>query len=428
MSKRIKIGKDKTVVLKNAFSLTVMQATNYLLPLAVLPYLARVLGPEKYGVIFFAQVFINYFMILSDYGFNLIGVRQIAQNKDDKNKLESIVSSIYNLRLILGILGFIILFIIVNSFSRFQEDSLIYYFTYGMVIGNILLPSWFFQGIEQMKYIAILNFISKLIFTLSIFFLITEEQDYLYVPLLNSFGFIISGLIGLWLLKNKYQISLKIVPWLKIKEQLSNGFHVFISNFSISAYTTTNTFILGNMVKDDIMGYYGGSEKIIQAFKFMFTPVYNATYPYFANLVSTNKKRALKEFKIGLLGSIIIGAIVCGISLYFAKEIITLVLGSDYLAGIDIFMILAILILLTPISYFLFNVVFLSLSLEKYSMKIYIAGGVINITLLVSLLSFLDSPAIAAAVSNVLTQFFNLSAALIVFYLYLKNKIRGLNG
>lgn len=418
----IKVNKEKKVVFKNAVSLTLMQATNYLLPLVVLPYLSRVLGPEKFGIVFFAQVFVNYFMILSDYGFNFIGVRQIAQNKEKKDKLNFIVSSIYTLRIILGLVGFLLLLFLVNFFDRFSDDKIIYFFTYGMVLGNILLPTWFFQGVEQMKYITILNFLSKFTFTLLIFFVVKEEQDFVLVPLLNSIGYILSGLIGVWLLISKYRISLFVASWRRIKKQLTNGFNVFVSNLSITTYTSTNAFILGNITSDDVMGYYGGVEKIIQPVKFLFSPIYNATYPYFAQLVLKDKIKAIKEMKLGVLVSVILGVILFVGIVFFAEEIICLVLGDEFLEGLGIFYIFSILILITPVTYFLFNVVYLSLSLEKYSMRIYLFGGGFNVLSLICLLALMESAPIAAALSNVVTQVLNLIFASVVLHKYLKRK------
>lgn len=407
----VKLDKDKIIVLKNTASLIVLQATNYLLPLITLPYLSRILGPEKFGLIFFAQMFINYFMILSDYGFNQIGVRQVTQNQNNNRKLSLIVSSIFNLRIFLSLIGFGILLSVITIFDTFTEDKLLYVLTFGMVIGNMMMPTWFFQGIQQMKYITVLNLVSKLIFTVSLFIFVNSKKDYLLVPLLNSLGFIISGIIAIYLLRKKYEIDIYFTPLEIIKKQLRIGFSMFATNLSIASYTSTNAFILGNVVSNQSMGYYGGVEKIIHTMKFMFTPFYNALYPYFSNNYVKNKQKFYKEIKIGFFASLLGGAVIYCSMIFFAEEIITFILGKEYLQGLDVFYIFSILILITPSSYFLFNVVFLSLSLEQYSMRIYVIGGVFNIILLSILLYLFDHPSISAAVANVVTQILNLVIA-----------------
>jgi PST family polysaccharide transporter len=50
----------------------------------MLLYLVRVLEPEKFGLIAFSQVFVGYFMILTDYGFNLSATRDTSINRENK--------------------------------------------------------------------------------------------------------------------------------------------------------------------------------------------------------------------------------------------------------------------------------------------------------------------------------------------------------
>ena len=205
---------------ENFLSLSGLQAVNYLLPLITLPYLVRVLGPEKFGLIVFAQSFIEYFIILTDYGFNLSATREISIHRNNKEKVCEIFSSVMTVKFLLGTLSFIILALILIFIPKFRNDQLIYLFTFGMVLGNILFPVWFFQGMERMKYITILNIIAKGIFTVCIFIFIRKMADYPYVPLINSMGFLVAGGLSLRIVSKDFGIKFILPSFEAIKHQL----------------------------------------------------------------------------------------------------------------------------------------------------------------------------------------------------------------
>ena len=92
--KRATSTSEKRVLVKNFFSLYFLQVADYALPLITLPYLVRILGPQKFGLVAFAQAFNQYFIILTDYGFNLSATRQISINREDKEKIETKVEEI----------------------------------------------------------------------------------------------------------------------------------------------------------------------------------------------------------------------------------------------------------------------------------------------------------------------------------------------
>ena len=98
MIKRIKSkfqSQDSKKISANFMYLSILQGMNLLLPLITFPYLVRVLGIEKFGLIMFAQAFIVYFSMLADYGFNLSGIREVSSNRNNKNKLIKIFSSTF---------------------------------------------------------------------------------------------------------------------------------------------------------------------------------------------------------------------------------------------------------------------------------------------------------------------------------------------
>lgn len=71
-------------VVKNALSLLTVQIAKYILPLVSIPYLARILGPQEWGLVIFAQVSAQWFEMILDYGFNLSATREIARNRDNQ--------------------------------------------------------------------------------------------------------------------------------------------------------------------------------------------------------------------------------------------------------------------------------------------------------------------------------------------------------
>ena len=101
MPRKIVTHQERKIVLGNFISLTTLQGISYILPLVVLPYLIRVIGIEKFGLIAFAQSFVQYFMILTDYGFSLSATRTIALIGTDKNnKINALFSSVMTVKLI----------------------------------------------------------------------------------------------------------------------------------------------------------------------------------------------------------------------------------------------------------------------------------------------------------------------------------------
>ncbi|MFA5200267.1 MAG: oligosaccharide flippase family protein, partial [Candidatus Omnitrophota bacterium] len=162
-AKRIVTHKEKKIVFGNFVSLTSLQSINYILPLIMLPYLVRVLGMEKFGLIAFAQALVQYFLILTDYGFSLSATKTISLVGDNKQKINQVFSSVMTVKLIFTGLSFIIICALLYFVPKFKTDWPVYMLSFGSVVGGTLFPVWFFQGKEKMNYITIVNIISGLI-------------------------------------------------------------------------------------------------------------------------------------------------------------------------------------------------------------------------------------------------------------------------
>lgn len=280
--KNIANTEDKRRLLSNFFSLSILQTFTYILPLLTLPYLVRVLGSEKFGLVVFAQAFIIFFNILVDYGFNLSATREISVNRENKEKLTEIFSSVMSIKFILIGISFTILSIIIFSFENFSNNIDLYYLTFLWVIGQALFPIWYFQGLEKMKYITIVNITSKLIFTIAIFIFIQNETDYILVPILNGLGFIIGGILSLWIVHKDFNQKFQIQSIKILLMYFKDSSQFFLSRLSSVGYSNVNTFLAGILLSPVFVTYYYLADKAVSVILTLFSPIVQTIYPYLA--------------------------------------------------------------------------------------------------------------------------------------------------
>lgn len=317
------MSKEKKNLLENFISLSALQVVSYVIPLINLPYLSRVLGADKFGLVFFAFAFMSYFVMITDYGFGLSATREIAINRHNKNNLSNIFCSVTTIKILLLLISYIILCLLTFFVPKLHENWLIFQLSFLMVIGNAIYPVWFFQGMEKMKYITFLNILAKVIFVGLIFIFVKQESDYIIVPLFNSLGFLISGIIGMYFAIKEFDIKFYFPKWQSLKKQFKYSSEFFLSRVSVSAYTNTNTFCLGLIGSNIMVGYYVAAEKIYNAINGLQAPLGQALYPFVA------KHKDIETYKKWFTVAILCNIVVCSFVFIFAKQFITIFYGSN---------------------------------------------------------------------------------------------------
>ena len=313
---------DKKRLLSNFFSLSLLQLFTYVLPLLTLPYLVRVLGTEKFGLVMFAQAFIIFFNILVDYGFNLSATREVAVNRESKEKLTEIFSSVMSIKFILIVISFAILSIVIFLFDNFSDNIDLFYLTFLWVIGQALFPVWYFQGLEKMKYITIVNVTSKLIFTIAIFIFIKDESDYILVPILNGLGFIIGGILSLRIVYKDFNQDFKIQSFKTLTLYFKESSQFFLSRISSVGYSNVNTFLAGILFSPVFVTYYYLADKAVSVILSLFTPVVQTIYPYLA-------KKYNYSFFVKLLSILILVSLLVVSLGYLFGDLISIILLNE---------------------------------------------------------------------------------------------------
>lgn len=369
------------MVLKNFFSLSILQGLNIVLPLLTYPYLIRVLGVDNMGLIFFAVSLVNYFQIITEYSFNMSATKEISLNIGNTEKLHEIFNDVLSTKIFLLGVSFVILSLILFLVPYFEENRLIYFLTFGNVVGLCIFPSWFFQGVQKMKYITYINFFSKILFTLAIFVFVKEKEDVWLAPLFTACGYILAGIISLIYLKRYFNMPIKKQPFTRIKEQIKIGKYLFLSEFKITLYTNTNVLLLGFIAGNSAVGYFFSAEKLARAIGNLYTPFNLALFPYMSKEMNEDRVSASKAvFKIAKMGTLLFIVFLIPVFI-FAEQLIELLYGAKMFNSVFVFRVL----LFIPIGSFLENMfgkqILLNMGKDRYYFNVFLCATIVNVFL-----------------------------------------------
>lgn len=242
---RISSNKDGKVLVQNFAYLSLLQVAGYVFPLITMPYLAKVIGVEGFGKIAFAAAVMVWIQTIADWGFNFTATRDVAQDRNNQQKVSEIFSNVLWARCTLMLLAAITLFILIALVPYFKENKEVLWISFLMVPGHIMFPDWFFQAMERMKYITVLNLLSKLLFTIAVFVFINDREDYILQPLFTSLGYVVSGIIAFYYILAKWGIKLTISTPKNIFYTIKKSSDVFINNLMPNLYNSFSTVLLG---------------------------------------------------------------------------------------------------------------------------------------------------------------------------------------
>lgn len=271
---------DKKRLLSNFISLSSLQWVNMVLPLVTLPYLVRVLGVDGFGLINLVLSIVMIFNILVSFGFDLSATREISINKDDSIKVSQIISSVFVIKSFMLGISLLILSSLVLFIDTLSEHALLYFVTFGIVIGNAMFPSWFYQGMERMKFITLINVSTKIFFTVLIFIFVNDASDYMYVAMFNSMAALVSGLVGLWFMFRLFEVRLILPCYVEVIYQLKASYHFFLSRVANEGARHYATVLIGLYFGNAIVGLYVIVDKLFFACMSIGGIVSQTIYPF----------------------------------------------------------------------------------------------------------------------------------------------------
>lgn len=343
ISQRIKGSKEAKVLFSNFSWLAVLKIVGYIFPLITLPYLSRVIGVDGFGEIAYAMSIIVFIETFTDFGFNYTATRDVARVRDNIKEVSIIFSNVFWSKLLLMIIGFLILCLLICFIPQFNRSKLILFLTFLYIPGHILFPEWFFQAMEKMKYITILNVISKVLFTLLIFLFIKEKNDYVWQPLLTAIGYWVCGIVAMWYIIFKFKIKIFPPSLIEIYASIKNSWNMFITLVCPNLYTSLPVMYLRNIGGEIAVGFYSAGERFYAIINHLFQILSRTFYPFLS--------RKIKYHKVYVLISLISSLLSSTVMFFGADLFVKFFYTIEFSNSIKVIQILA----LSPIAFFFIN-------------------------------------------------------------------------
>ena len=321
-------SKDGKVIVKNFGYLTLLQVANYIFPLITVPYVARVIGVEGYGKIAFAGAVVLWFQTVADWGFNYSSLRDVAQNRDDSRKVSEIFSNVLWARILLMIVSYVLLALFVMFVPAFRDAADIIFVTSLLLIGHVAYPVWFFQAMEQMKYNTILNVLAKLLFTLAVFIFIKEPSDFILQPLFTSLGYIVSGMIAMYLVVFKFKVKVQGPSIDGVIRVIKGSANIFINQFVPNLYNSLSTVILGFVGGNSSTGLLDSGRKFSNLLYPVFSAFSLSFFPYLNRRSDNHSKYAKIILPVAAMMSVVL--------FFSAPLLVRLFFGSQFIKAIPV--------------------------------------------------------------------------------------------
>ena len=299
--KKIFINNKK--IAENYFFMTLLLVLNSFFGLLIYPYLIRTLGAESYGIYIFASTVVNYFICFIGFGFDMYGVRLIAENPFSIKKKSNVLSIIFTTKLYLEIVSIILAVLVSFVFPILRTYFWVYIVCFANTLLNIFFPTWYFQGVQKMRVVSYIQLIFKLLSLPFIFIFIKKPDDILLFAIIMTASSLLGALYAFIHLLVFEKLKISLVPIKHTFVYIKESQYFFYTNFLNMMKIQTINLIIGTRYSMTDLALYDLANRIVSIPLMLITNINSALFPKVVSNfnVPLIKKILMTERIIGIL-------------------------------------------------------------------------------------------------------------------------------
>jgi PST family polysaccharide transporter len=373
----------RSQVVQNTAALYGVQISRKLVPLIIVPYLARTLGPAGWGTVAFAQSLGEFIVLVIEFGFNLSATRAIARNRESKESCGEIVAGVLGAQVLLALAVGGAAILVSRWIPLLRENPKLLAAGLFYAAAQGFMPLWFFQGLEKLRLAAELEITGKLLGMCAVLLLVRRPEDGWIALFVQGLAPALCTTVGIALAYRA--IPFRWPSWPLVRDAVHLGWRMFVFRSGESLYGVGNTFVLGLFAPPDLVGYFASAEKISKAAFGLLNPIREALYPRISHMVSNSPVRAAHLIRIGAIVSISGGILLGASLLLFAPLLIAVLMGPGFAAAITVLRILSVLPPLLAITHSVGLQWLLPRGRDAEVTRIILSAGALNLALAVLL-------------------------------------------
>ena len=311
---RSKFENNKKVA-ENYFFMTFLASSALVVGLIIYPYAVRVLGKEAYGIYVFVFSNVQLFQLITTFGFDTPALKKIALFPDNREVKSRVVSEVLISKSLLFCLSLIVLTVVSRFIPFLQKHILLYYILFSLQLVEILFPTWYFQGIQKMKFVTYTNLIIRMSTIPLVFIFVHSPNDLLLCAVIVSLLPLVGGFFAFCYMLVKEDVKLRFISIRRLKSTFRNALPFFWTTAFGTVKKESLTFIVGAFFDMQSVAILDLANKLVLIPRIIATSINGALFPDIMTNSSTDRVRRIMRYET-----------------YIALIIITLIAAFGYWA------------------------------------------------------------------------------------------------
>ncbi|MGQ9844375.1 MAG: flippase, partial [Spirochaetota bacterium] len=254
-------------------------------------WVARYLGPERYGLLSYAQSFVGLFSAIATLGLDGIVVRELVK---DETRRDELLGTAFWLRLMGAIAVLAILAIAINFTSNdAYTNTLVFIIASATIFQSFNVIDFYFQSKVLSRYVVFANIISLFVSSIVKVALILVEAPLIAFALTVLFdSFVLACGFVYYYIKTNSIFNIKNLTFNKTTavSLLKDSWPLVLSGIVISIYMKIDQVMIQEMMDAEAVGQYAAAVRISEAWYFIPMVVSSSLFPAIISAKAQNEE------------------------------------------------------------------------------------------------------------------------------------------